>query len=374
MIGNIIGKIMPLTQILHALPPELARDLTLKAIALGLAPKPHLHPPFQALKTEIFGHSLRSPIGLAAGFDKSGTVYHKMGEYGFAFTEIGSITPKPRMGNKKPRLFRLSEDQALINRMGFNNDGQIRIAERLIERRRAGQNHGMLGINLTSDPDSTTVKDSITDFIGLIRQFAPLADYLVLDISCPNTKNGRQFLDPAHLTALCAEIGAEFPAIAQNLPPIFAKLSPDIDKATLGKIMRVLSDCKPKGFPRGLIISNSTTQRDCGLKSRFATEKGGLTGRPLMLPSTQLLADLYQDYGSEFLFIGVGGIFTAADIMAKMLAGASIVQAYTGFTYYGPNFIPKLEQDLTQLLAKNGFHVITEIIGKQPQAFFDFKR
>ena len=365
-----IDKIMPLTRILHALPPELARDLTLKAIALGLAPKPHLKPPSPALRTEIFGHKLRSPIGLAAGFDKSGTVYHQMAAYGFAFTEIGSITPKPRLGNKKPRLFRLGEDQALINRMGFNNDGQIRVAERVSERSRAGQNSGMLGINLTSDPESTTVKKSIADFIGLIRQFAPLADYLVLDISCPNTKNGRQFLDPDNLTALCAEIDSEFPDKHLNLPPIFAKLSPDIDKTTLGKIMHVWVDFKAKG----LIVSNSTTQREIGLKSRYATEMGGLTGRPLMLPSTQLLADLYHDFGKEFLFIGVGGVFSAADIMAKMLAGASLVQAYSGFTYVGANFIPKLELDLTALLARNGFHSVTEIIGKQPLGFFDFKR
>ncbi|MDI9349883.1 MAG: quinone-dependent dihydroorotate dehydrogenase [Candidatus Symbiobacter sp.] len=350
--------------LLHLLPPELARDLTLKALAWGVAPAPRLDPPDPALSLRQFGHELRSPIGLAAGFDKSGQVYHRMANYGFAFTEIGSITPKPRRGNKKPRLFRLAEDQAMINRMGFNNDGMAVVAARLSRLARLSrsrrENRQLLGINLTSDPDSPNLAASIQDFIDLLTVFYPLADYIVLDISCPNTANGQQFLQPDALAALLTAIAAFRAAQKPGANPILAKLSPDINDKNLAAIMAVIMQFNLTG----LVVANSTTRRDQHLKSRYQGERGGLTGRPLMAASTQLLAELYQDYGQNLTFIGVGGIFSAYDIVAKILAGASLVQVYTGFTFNGPDFIRTLERDLRRILAAHQIPQVSDLIGQ----------
>lgn len=333
---------------MHRLDPETAHALTLRALEAGLVPhQPAVADPI--LATTIFGQRLAHPVGLAAGFDKNARVFRAMFDQGFAHVEIGGITPLPQAGNARPRVFRLPDDAAVINRMGFPNEGAVSVEARL----RGTPAPGMLGINLASN---AVCDDPIEDFVTLVARFAPYASYLTLDISCPNTENGQVFLDPRRLRALLARVNAI--PLPQPAPAIVAKLSPDIEDARLAELIDVLLEAKIAA----IIVSNTTAGRP-SLVGAHRTERGGLSGRPLFAASTAMLATVARLTGGRVPLIGVGGIGSGADAYAKIRAGATIVQLYTALIYGGTNLVTTIKRDLADLLRRDGFASITEAIG-----------
>lgn len=335
--------------LLHRLDPEEAHELTLRSLEARLVPsQPRDDDPI--LATTLFGRPLANPIGLAAGFDKNARVYNRMAAQGFGFVEIGGVTPLPQAGNPRPRVFRLPEDCAVINRMGFPNDGAAAIEARL---RRKGRPAGLiLGINLASNADSSEPAD---DFVKLARRFAPYADYLTLDISCPNTANGQVFLDPGALADLLERLANV--AWRGPVPRLLAKLSPDLDDGLLQRLVRTLITARIDG----IVVANTTTARSPALRSRFARESGGLSGTPLFAPSTALLARVRELTGGSVTLIGVGGIASGDDAYAKLRAGASAVQLYTGLIYGGTALVTRIKRELAALLRRDGVTSAREI-------------
>jgi dihydroorotate dehydrogenase len=334
---------------LHRLDPEDAHELTLRALEHGLVPgQPAGDDP--VLATTLFGRSLTNPIGLAAGFDKNGRVYERMGRHGFGFVEVGGVTPRPQLGNPRPRVFRLPADGAVINRMGFPNEGGDALEAR-VQRKGRGP-LGALGINLASNADSP---DPAADFVALATRFAPYADFLTLDVSCPNTANGQVFLDPARLADLLARLAAIPWSVAG--PTVVAKLSPDIDDLLLERLVAVLLAA---GID-GIIVSNTTRGRPAGLQGAAAAEAGGLSGVPLFALSTALLARVHELTGGRVPLIGVGGIASGADAYAKLRAGARAVQLYTGLIYEGTALVTRVKRELAVLLRRDGVASVSEL-------------
>lgn len=330
---------------LHRLDPERAHELTLQALALGMVPpQPVVDDP--ALAVTLFGKRLPNPVGLAAGFDKNARVFARMFAQGFGHVEIGGVTPRAQRGNPRPRVFRLPHDAAVINRMGFPNDGMETVAARL----RGTSSPGMLGINLASNSDSA---EPAADFVALVERFAPFADYLTLDISCPNTANGQVFLDPGCLDDLLARLVAT----ERGGTPLVAKLSPDIDDALLIDLLSVLLARRIDG----IIVSNTTSARP-PLRDTV-NERGGLSGAPLFAASTALLARVAAIVNGAIPLIGVGGITSGADAYAKIRAGATVVQLYTGLIYAGTRLVTAINRDLVTLLQRDGFTSVHEAIG-----------
>ena len=334
--------------LLHRLDPEDAHALTLRALERGLVPgQPADDDPL--LVTTLFGRTLPNPVGLAAGFDKNGRVYDRMGRQGFGFVEVGGVTPRSQGGNPRPRVFRLPQDGAVINRMGFPNEGAAALEARLQRKGRGRQ--GELVINLASNADSA---DPGADFVALGQRFAGHADYLVLDVSCPNTANGQVFLDPSRLADLLAQLAAvAWPAAR---PALVAKLAPDVDAALLERLVATLL----AGGIEGIVVANTTRARPPGLHGPAAAEAGGLSGRPLFGPSTALLARVRSLTGGRFPLIGVGGIASGADAYAKIRAGASAVQLYTGLIYEGPALVTRIKRELAALLRRDGFASVAQ--------------
>jgi dihydroorotate dehydrogenase len=293
---------------------------------------------------------LANPVGLAAGFDKDARVYERMAAHGFGFVEVGGVTPRAQKGNPRPRVFRLPEDGAVINRMGFPNEGADAMERRM---RRKGRPEIALGINLASNADSD---DPAADFVGLARRFAHYADYLTLDVSCPNTANGQVFLDPARLADLLARLGAvewESPR-----PPLVAKLSPDVDDALLERLIDTLLAARIDG----LVVANTTRQRPSGLRNPRAGEAGGLSGTPLFALSSALVARVRALTGGGIPLIAVGGIASGADAYAMLRAGASAVQVYTGLIYAGTALVTSIKRELAALLRRDGVGSLAEVV------------
>jgi len=327
------------------LDPETAHELTLRALALGIVPEPApLTDPI--LGTELFGRRLAHPIGLAAGFDKDARVFGRMFGQGFSFVEVGGVTPLPQVGNPRPRVFRLPADGGVINRMGFPSAGAAVVEYRLGARRPSGT----LGVNLASNAQSA---DPIADFTGLVARFARFADFLTLDISCPNTANGRLFLEPARLRELLAAV-AEVPLTVRR-PALVAKLSPDIEAAALAELVAVLVDARIDG----IIVSNTTARRP-PLRGAHRAESGGLSGRPLFAASTAMLAEVARLTGGAIPLIGVGGIAGGADAYAKIRAGASALQLYTALIYGGTALVARIGNELAALLRRDGFGSVAQ--------------
>ena len=337
------------------LDPEDAHRLTIRALAAGFGPGggPADDP---ILATTLAGLALVNPVGLAAGFDKNAQAPDALLRAGFGFVECGTTTPKPQDGNPKPRLFRLTEDRAVINRMGFNNDGQDAFASRLQRRNRIGA--GFVGANVGANKESP---DRIADYVAGLRRLWDLADYFTLNISSPNTPGLRDLQGQAALIDL---LGATAHARADLIKtrgdhPVFLKVAPDLHDTALGDIV----DAAIRFGLDGLIVSNTTVARPDYLTSRYREQTGGLSGAPLMAPSTALLGRFYQAAAGRLVLIGVGGIGSGADAYAKIRAGAVAVQLYSALAYDGPSLVTTIRRDLAARLRADGFTAIAQAVG-----------
>ncbi len=332
---------MPL---MRRLDPETAHLFSLRALRCGLAGRdPGLDDP--SLIVTAFGRSLRNPIGLAAGFDKNGVAIDALGRLGFGFVEAGTVTPLPQPGNPRPRLFRLAEDRAVINRMGFNNEGIEALLPRL---KVADRSKIAVGANLGINKEGARPE---IDYPALVKAVEAHADYITINISSPNTLGLRDLQSEQRLAAILDAITTQ--------TPLFVKIAPDLSDAGLAAVVET---CLKRSIT-GLIVSNTTIARPATLKGDKKSETGGLSGAPLFQPSTQMLAKAYKLAQGKLMLIGAGGVFSGEDVFAKILAGASLVQLYTGFAYAGPALIPRLKSGLASLLAQNGFTSVAQAIG-----------
>ncbi len=336
--------------LLHCLDAEAAHGLAIRALKCGLAGKAPARPD-PILATRLFGLEFSNPIGIAAGFDKHGEVPDQLLDLGFGFVEIGSVTPKPQPGNPRPRLFRLPADRAVINRMGFNSIGHAAVAENLARRQRSGQNRrGIVGVNLGRNKDST---DAVGDYTAGVRAFAALADYLVVNVSSPNTPGLRALQGREPLAELLNAVMAALTEAARDLPrrpALLLKMAPDLTNADREDIAAVALQT---GID-GIIATNTTIERPASLTDPNRGEAGGLSGAPLMDPSTTVLADMYRLTEGRLPLIGVGGIASAADAYAKIKAGASLVQFYSAMVYEGPGLAARIIQGLAELMRVEG--------------------
>jgi dihydroorotate dehydrogenase len=303
------------------------------------------------LETEVAGLRFPNPVGLAAGFDKNAEVYRQILELGFGSAEVGTITPRPQEGNPKPRLFRLAEDRAVINRMGFNNEGLDAAAKRLAGRRRG---RGIVGVNVGANKDSA---DRIADYAAGVRAMAPLADYLTINISSPNTPGLRALQDRAALDELLAAV---FEARGPEGPPLFLKVAPDLERADIDDIAQVALARRLDA----LIVSNTTISRP-ELRSRYAGEAGGLSGAPLKELALERLRDFRRATGGAMPLVAAGGIENGVDAFARIRAGASLVQLYSGLVYQGPVLARAIASELKGLLRRQGFANVAEAVGTE---------
>ncbi|TMM48242.1 quinone-dependent dihydroorotate dehydrogenase [Qipengyuania marisflavi] len=333
---------------LFALDPERAHGLTIAALKASPLRSP---PTAGALATEVAGIAFPNPLGMAAGFDKDGEVPDALLGLGFGFAEVGSITPLPQAGNPKPRLFRLVEDRAVINRMGFNNGGSESARKRLASR---AQRPGVVGINIGANKDSA---DRIADYAKMTQIMAPLASYLAVNISSPNTPGLRALQDEGALTAL---LDAVLDARGADGPPIFLKVAPDLERADIDAIARIALD-KQLG---ALIVSNTTISRP-DLRSHHRGETGGLSGAPLTQLALGRIRDFRKATGGAVPLIGVGGIASAADAWARIRAGASLVQLYSALVYEGPGLARRIVSGLEKMMRRDGFTSIAEAVGTE---------
>ncbi|MEG3596885.1 MAG: quinone-dependent dihydroorotate dehydrogenase [Pseudomonadota bacterium] len=333
---------------LCAIDPERAHRLTVRALALAGRRGPHAA---GALAIDVAGLGFPNPLGMAAGFDKDAEVPDQLLGLGFGFAEVGSITPRPQAGNPRPRLFRLVEDRAVINRMGFNNGGAEVARDRLV--RRAGR-PGIVGINVGANKDS---EDRIADYVAMTRVMAPLASYLAVNISSPNTPGLRALQDEGALTGL---LDAVIEARGTAGPPVFLKVAPDLESADIDAIARIALDRKLGA----LIVSNTTITRPA-LLSANARENGGLSGAPLRDLAQQRLRNFRKATGGAIPLVGVGGIASAEDAWARIRAGASLVQLYSAMVYGGPGLPRRILRGLEALMRRDGFASIAEAVGSE---------
>jgi dihydroorotate dehydrogenase len=334
---------------LFTLDAERAHRLAIAG--LKAAPRAAPAAPGGPLEVQAAGLAFPNPIGMAAGFDKDAEVPDALLGLGFGFVEVGSITPRPQAGNPRPRLFRLAEDRAVINRMGFNNGGAVAAAARLAERQ---GRPGIVGINLGANKDST---DRVADYTQMTQVMAPLASYLAVNISSPNTPGLRALQGEGALGTL---LDAVLEARGASGPPVFLKVAPDLEPADIDTIARIALD-RQLG---ALIVSNTTIARP-PLRSRHAGEAGGLSGAPLKEPALQRLRDFRRATGGALPLIGVGGIANAEDAWRRIRAGASLVQLYTAMVYEGPGIARRIMRGLEALMRRDGFASVAEAVGSE---------
>jgi dihydroorotate dehydrogenase len=335
--------------LLFALDPETAHGLTIKALKMGIIPPAAADDPI--LATTLAGLRLPNPIGLAAGFDKNAEVPDPLLRLGFGFVEAGTVTPLPQPGNPKPRMFRLTEDRAVINRLGFNNQGLDAFVRRL--RTRAGR-PGVVGANVGANKDAT---DRIADYERGVAAVRGHASYITVNISSPNTPGLRALQSRDALAELVARAMA---ARGADGPPLFVKVAPDLTDDDV----RDIAEVALAGGIDGLIVSNTTIARPA-LRSRHAGEMGGLSGAPLLAPSTQVLRNFRAATAGRLPLIGVGGVASGADAYAKIRAGASAVQLYTGLVYGGPGLVGAIKRELAGLLRRDGFASVEAAVGTE---------
>lgn len=338
---------------LRLLDPETAHRAAIWALAHGLAPRPAAADD-PSLAVRLWGRNFPNPLGLAAGFDKNAEAPGALLGLGFGFVEVGTLTPRAQPGNPRPRLFRLPEEGAVINRLGFNNRG-AGAARAALDRWRAAGGSGLVGVNVGKNKESS---DAAADYAAAARALAPAADYLTINVSSPNTPGLRALQGKAELAALIDRLEAAL-GDRDDRPPLLLKVAPDLDEGELTDIAGVALERRLDG----LIATNTTIARPPGLAGRHRGEAGGLSGRPLMARSTEVLARLYRLTEGAMPLIGVGGVASGADAYAKIRAGASLVQLYTALVYRGPGLVTRIKADLAALLDRDGFARVADAVG-----------
>ena len=338
-----------LRPLVFALDAERAHRLTIGALKAIPAGRPAMADP--VLTARVAGLDFPNPVGLAAGFDKDAEVYRQMLGLGFGFVEVGTLTPRPQAGNPKPRLFRLAEDRAVINRLGFNNGGLEAAKARL-----GGKRAGIVGVNVGANKESA---DRIADYARAVREMAPLADYLTVNISSPNTPGLRALQDKGALEELVAAVTEARGAAAA---PIFLKVAPDLERADVDDMAAVAM-----GRLDGLIVSNTTISRPA-LRSPHGGEAGGLSGAPLKALALERLRDFRTATGGQIPLIAAGGTASGADAFERILAGASLVQLYSALVYEGPGLARRIASELKALLQRDGFASVADAVGSGAKA------
>ena len=330
--------------------PEIAHSLAIKSLKLNNFPINKIVKS-EILQTNFCGKKLSSPIGVAAGFDKNAEVYNPLFNLGFGFVEVGTITPKPQYGNPKPRVFRLEEDEALINRLGFNNSGSEEISSRISKETKKG----VIGINIGPNKDS---ENRIEDYVNCFNKFHSLADYITINISSPNTENLRDFHNQDELNSLVKELKNEKKKLNSKIP-IAVKVSPDLNDEQIEIVSNILLDQEIEI----IIVSNSSDKNRDKLNNINKLEKGGLSGKPLYEISNNIISKFYKLLGNKIKIIGVGGVDSGETAFEKIIRGASLVQLYTGMVYKGPGIASSISSELIDILKNKGFKNISEAVG-----------
>jgi len=343
-----------LRSLIFKLDPETAHNLAIKSLKFNFVPNvldvDKNNPLF---KTKLFNKDLENPIGMAAGFDKNAEVYNSLFKLGFGFVEVGTITPHKQYGNPKPRVFRLVEDEALINRLGFNNFGSKNVVDRI----KSNKQTGLLGINIGPNKDSD---NRLEDYLNCLKIFQDVADYITINISSPNTEDLRSFHDQKKLNQLLESVNKEKKNLGSKIP-IVVKISPDIDDQEIKKITEVLLSNNIEA----VIISNTSDSSRDSLNNIQKHQKGGLSGKPIEEKSTKLINKFYKLLNGKIKIIGCGGVDSGKSAYEKFLAGANYVQLYTGMVFRGPNVVNMIKKELKELLLVDGVKNFTEIIGKK---------
>ena len=343
-----------LRSLVFKIDPERAHTLAIKSLKFNLISNffdKNTNDPI--FKTKIFDKELSNPIGMAAGFDKNAEVYNALFRLGFGFVEVGTVTPFKQYGNPKPRVFRLVEDEALINRLGFNNHG----AEVVLDRIKSNNKLGLLGINVGPNKNSI---DRIGDYLVGLKTFHEVADYITINISSPNTENLRNFHEESKLQELLESISKVKNDLKSHVP-IVVKISPDIDENQIELISEILLENKIKA----IIISNTSDSTRDKLANIQRHQKGGLSGKPIEKKSNALINKFYKLFKGRIKIIGVGGVDSGAAAYNKFLAGADFIQLYTGMVFKGPNIVGIIKKDLKELLMRDGVKNFTEIVGNK---------
>ncbi len=343
-----------LRSLIFKLDPETAHNLAIKSLKFNFVPNvldvDKNNPLF---KTKLFNKDLENPIGMAAGFDKNAEVYNSLFKLGFGFVEVGTITPLKQYGNPKPRVFRLVEDEALINRLGFNNLGSKNVVDRI----KSNKQTGLLGINIGPNKDT---ENRFEDYLHCFKTFQDVADYITINISSPNTEDLRSFHDQKKLNQLLESIDKEKKSLESKIP-IVVKISPDIDDQEIKKITEVLLSNNIDA----IIISNTSDSSRDSLNNIQKHQKGGLSGKPIEEKSTKLINKFYKLLNGKIKIIGCGGVDSGKSAYEKFLAGANYVQLYTGMVFRGPNVVNMIKKELKELLIVDGVKNFAEIIGKK---------
>uniref|UniRef100_A0A672FBS8 Dihydroorotate dehydrogenase (quinone), mitochondrial n=1 Tax=Salarias fasciatus TaxID=181472 RepID=A0A672FBS8_SALFA len=357
------NQLMPMLQ--RIVGAETAHVLAVKMIGLGLVPLNRYQDPAE-LEVNVLGLKFRNPVGIAAGFDKHGEAVDGLYKLGFGFVEVGTITPKPQEGNPKPRVFRLTADHAIINRYGFNSCGLAEAQMRLKAREEIQQDKSKaglpLGINLGKNKLS---RDAGADYLEGVRVLGPLADYLVVNVSSPNTPGLRDLQGKAELRQLLHSVLKERDSLQEERkPPVLVKIAPDLTAQDKQDIADVVTELGVDG----LMVSNTTVSRPETLQDPHRSEAGGLSGQPLKDLSTSTVSEMYNLTKGKVPIIGIGGVANGQDAMDKIRAGASLVQLYTAFAYQGPPVVTKIKRELEQLLKDQGFSSVSEAVGADHRA------
>ena len=338
---------------LFNLDPETAHDLAIKSLKFNPLPRSMFEvEDEQMLKVEVLGKNFPNPIGLAAGFDKSAEAYDSLLRLGFGFVEVGTVTPLKQLGNPKPRIFRLEDDRALINRLGFNNDGIEIIKKRI----KSTGKTGILGVNIGPNKDT---QDQLNDFCIGLKNFIDIADYITVNISSPNTEGLRDFHDQAKLNDLLAALN-KIKKDKKTDIPLLLKISPDIHENHISEIVDVIL----KNSISAIVLTNTTNSNKDNLKDKAKNESGGLSGEPLQQISTNMIKKFYKLLNGKIPIIGVGGVNSGKSAYEKIIAGASLLQLYTGFVYRGPSTAKEIKKELIQILKDEGIKNIKDVVGK----------
>ena len=338
--------------LIFKLDPETAHDLAIKSLKFNFIYQNKIKKN-KSIETEIFGKKIPNPIGIAAGFDKDAEVYNSLFKLGFGFVEVGTVTPINQYGNPKPRIFRLEEDEALINRLGFNSSGSEKVRSRII----SNSPKGLFGINIGPNKDTNNKEE---DYLIGLRKFYNLADYLTINISSPNTENLRSFHNEDELSKLLDLVEKEKKILKTNIP-IVVKISPDIKDENINIIAELLL----KHNVEAVIISNSTDRNRENLSNINKLEKGGLSGKPLEKKSNELINKFYKILKNKIKIIGVGGVDSGQSVYQKIINGASLVQLYTGMIYKGPSIVSKINEELINILENERVKNISDIVGSK---------